>query len=153
MIRHTFPLLALATVLVAGCGPNRNTTAAQRAAIEDGTNIPDTPTELAAYAGNARFPETQPVGELRVAAVMSRDKKSLKLYNFGTENIRDTRVWVNGSYVKRIGGVAPLSSVTISANELYNGLGHTLATRGEEVSRVQLQTMDRLYNLMGPVTE
>jgi hypothetical protein len=119
----------------------------------DGTNIPNTPTELAAYAGNARFPQTQPVVDQTIAAIISRDKKQLKLYNFGKQPIRNVDVWVNGSFVKRIGGIAPGSNVVISTNEIYNGLGHTLASRGEEVSRVQLADSARLITLMGPASE
>jgi hypothetical protein len=142
------PVLA-AGLLLAGCASNGG----KSDATMDGTNIPNTPTELAAYAGNARFPQTQPSNDLTVAAIVSRDKKQLKLYNFGRRAIRNVDVWVNGSFVKRIGGIAPQSSVVISTNEIFNGLGHTLASRGEEVSRVQLDDNGSLFTLMGPASE
>lgn len=142
-------LAALTLILVAaGCGGKK------AGATGDDTNLPSTPTELAAYAGNARYPDTQPVlDQLRIAAIVSRDNRTIKLYNFGSENIRNVDVWVNGSYVKRIGGIAPQSRVTIDTTELYNGLGRTLARSGDEVSLVQLQKGNTLYNLLGPVAE
>jgi hypothetical protein len=119
----------------------------------DTSNLPSTSTELAAYAGNARFPQVQATNYSNVAAVLSRNKKQIVIYNFGEQAIRSVDVWVNGSFVKPLGGIAPLSNVAINTNEIYNGLGHTLASRGEEVSRVQLQSGDQLYTLMGPVAE
>lgn len=152
MLRHAFAATSFfaAAVTLAGCAAGGKSAASTST---DGTNIPNTPTELAAYAGNARFPQTQPTNDLTVAAIVSRDKKQLKLYNFGKQAIRNVDVWVNGSFVKRIGGIAPQSNVVINTTEIYNGLGHTLASRGEEVSRVQLDDAGRLYNLMGPASE
>ena len=143
-------LTAAAALVVSGCAsdPNRPTSPSA-----DGTNIPNSPTELAAYAGNARFPQTQPTEAPTVAAIVSRDKKQLKLFNFGKQAIRNVDVWVNGSFVKRIGGIAPQSHVVIDTNQIYNGLGHSLASRGEEISRVQLAEGSALYTLMGPAAE
>jgi hypothetical protein len=145
ILTASFLASALALTGCAGSGTAKSST--------DGANIPNTPTELAAYAGNARFPQTQPVVEQTIAAIVSRDKKTLKLYNFGKQPIRNVDVWVNGSFVKRIGGIAPQSNVVISTDEIYNGLGHTLASRGEEVSRVQLADSVRLTTVMGPASE
>ena len=152
MLHRTFCLtttLLASLALAGGCGGKRGGSSSGL----DGTNIPNTPTELAAYAGNARFPATQPVNDQTLAAIVSKDKKQLKLYNFGKRNVRDVDVWVNGSFVKRIGGIAPQSNVAINTSEIYNGLGHTLQSRGEEISRVQLDTGDALLTLMGPSTE
>jgi hypothetical protein len=152
MLRPRTSLTTLAilagAVAIGGCGPNKPTSAS----TGNGTII-SSPTERAAYAGHAAFPATQPSGELPVVAIVSRDKKQLRLYNVGKQAVRNVDVWVNGSFVTRIGGIAPLSNVVISTTEIYNGLGHSLASRGEEVSRVQADEGGHLYNLMGPVTE
>ena len=140
----------LTAIALCGCGGGKKSSSVNSM---DGTNIPNTPTELAAYAGNARFPQTQPVMEPTVAALVSRDNRTLKLYNFGKQPIRNVDVWINGSFVKRIGGIAPQSKVVINTTEIYNGLGHTLASRGEEVSRVQIDDRGRLSTLMGPLAE
>jgi hypothetical protein len=34
-----------------------------------------------------------------------------------------------------------------------DGLGNSFASRSEEVARVQIETRDGLYNVMGPATE
>jgi hypothetical protein len=140
-------VLAAAALAVAGCGPSKPKDSTGTGAIIS------SPTERAAYAGHAVFPMTQPINDLAVAAIVSRDKKELRLYNFGKQAIRNVDVWVNGSFVTRIGGIAPQSKVVISTMEIYNGLGHSLASHGEEVSRVQLDDGGRLYNLMGPASE
>lgn len=140
--------IAAAALALSGCGPSKPNTAS----TGNGAII-SSPTERAAYAGHAVFPQTQPINDLPVGALVSRDKKQLNLYNFGKQAIRNVDVWVNGSFVTRIGGIAPQSKVTISTTEIYNGLGHSLASRGEEVSRVQLDDSGRLYSLMGPLSE
>ena len=114
---------------------------------------PMTPTQLAAYAGNARYPETQASRELRASAIVSRDKGHIKIYNFDNEPLRDVRVWVNGSFVQPIDGIAPQSSVTVRTKELYDGLGNSFASKNEEVTRVELQTHDQLHRLWGPAAE
>jgi hypothetical protein len=151
MLRPFAAVSVLVSVLAAsGCagGPKSSSSSST-----DGTNIPNTPTELAAYAGNARFPATQPTFDQTLAAIVSRDKKQLTIYNFGRQAIRNVDVWVNGSYVKRIGGIAPQSKVAINTSEIFNGLGHTLASRGEELARVQLDEGGRLVTVQGPLAE
>jgi len=69
------------------------------------------------------------------------------------EPIRAVNVWVNGSYVQPINGVAAQSKAVIRTDKLYNGLGNTFASRNEEVARVQIETQDGVYNVMGPATE
>ena len=110
-------------------------------------------TQLAAHAGNAKFPTARATDERRIAAIVSRDRRSIKIYNFESNPIRAVNVWVNGSYVQPINGIAGQSKAVIRTDKLYNGLGNTFASRNEEVARVQLETQDGLYNVMGPATE
>jgi len=110
-------------------------------------------TQLAAHAGNAKFPSSRPTDDRRLAAVVSKDRKTIKIYNFESNPIRAVNVWVNGSYVQPINGVAAQSKAVIRTDKLYNGLGNTFASRNEEVARVQIETQDGVYNVMGPATE
>jgi hypothetical protein len=146
---------ALIAVLFAGCGPSRKSTAGANGDLgtRDTPTQPLTPTQLAAYAGNAKYPNVTPVNDLRAAAIVSRDRSQIKIYNFDRAPLRTVNVWVNGSFVQQINGIAPQSKVTIFTNELYDGLGFTFASKQEEVARVQLETSDGLYNLMGPAAE
>ncbi len=151
MLRHssavrTFCLLCVASMV--GC--------AASAAINPNQNTPEKTraTQLAAYAGNARFPRDLEIKKnLPAAAIVSRDKGTLKIYNFSGDPLRDVRIWVNGAYVQRVDGIAPQTSVVLHTNELYNALGQTLAGQNESVSRVQLETRENLYDLWGPAAE
>jgi len=157
MSRHAWAVLLVAVVF--GCaGGNRNRTdPASQATRSTGPTDPPaeamSDTQLAAHAGNAKFPKTQPSGDRRLAAIVSRDRKTIKIYNFEGAPIRAVNVWVNGSYVQPITGIPGQSKAVIRTDKLFNGLGNTFASRGEEVSRVQLETPDGLYNVMGPATE
>jgi hypothetical protein len=153
---------AVAVILMAvlfGCaGGNRNRPEAETAsASAPGGFTPPaeamTDTQLAAHAGNARFPSTQPSDDRRLAAIVTRDRKTIKIYNFESNPIRAVNVWVNGSYVQPINGIAGQSKAVIRTDKLFNGLGNTFASRNEEVARVQLEATDGLYNVMGPATE
>ena len=150
---------AVAVILMAvlfGCaGGSRNR--GSSATSTTGTVTPPaeamSDTQLAAHAGNAKFPSARPQDDRRIAAIVSKDRRTIKLYNFDTSPIRAVNVWVNGSYVQPITGVSGQSKAIIRTDKLYNGLGNTFASRGEEVARVQLETQDGLYNVMGPATE
>lgn len=149
MVRGIVVLMVAASwVGLAGCGGK------PRSVSEDETGLPRTPTELAAFAGHAQYPmDAVPLNTGRIAAHVSDNGNELRIYNYGNENLRDVRVWVNRSYVKPIGGIAPQSRVIIRTDEIYNGLGHTLAARKERATLVQLQSADGVYSVMGPVVE
>jgi hypothetical protein len=111
-------------------------------------------TQLAAHAGNAKFPTVAAQDGRRIAAIVNKDRKLIKLYNFESAPVRGRiNVWVNGSYVQPIQGIPAQSKAVIRTDKLYNGLGNTFASRSEEVARVQLETPDGLFNVMGPATE
>lgn len=146
MFRRSLCLLVLAGV--AGCAsspqynPNKVATASPNAA------------ELAAYAGHAQYPTTQPgSSDLQAAAIISADRGAIKIYNFSREPLRNIDVWVNGSFVQHADGVAPQSSIVIRTNELYNGLGKSFVSQSEPVSRVQIESKGTLYNLWGPAAD
>ena len=154
MLRSILTLAVVASL--AGCaanneyGSNDGDPNGNAGLAADDTSLPNSPTELAAYAGSTPYPVQQTAQDLRLAAIVSPDGKTIRLYNFTGQNLRDVRVWVNRSFVKPIGGIAKNSRVVIRSDELYNGLGHTLAGRNERAQHVQLQTLDALYNVMGP---
>jgi hypothetical protein len=163
MPRQAVSRQAAAVILMAvlfGCaGGNRtrSTTAGSSTTSATGSVTPPaeamSDTQLAAHAGNAKFPTSRATDDHRVAAIVSRDRRIIKLYNFESAPIRAVNVWVNGSYVQPINGIAGQSKAVIRTDKLYNGLGNTFASRNEEVARVQLETQDGLYNVMGPATE
>jgi hypothetical protein len=110
-------------------------------------------TQLAAYAGNAKFPNLQAKTDAQVAAIVSADRRTIKIYNFENQPLRAVNLWVNGAYVQPIQGIPAHGRTIVRTDKLFNGLGDTFAKRSEEVSRVQLETRDGLYTLLGPATE
>ena len=150
-------LVVVAAAMLVGCAGGGS--GARRNAVAGSTSPTDPPaeamsdTQLAAHAGNAKFPSARPEDGRRIAAIVSRDRRTIKLYNFESNPVRAVNVWVNGSYVQPIQGIPGQSKAVIRTEKLFNGLGNTFASRNEEVARVQLETQDGLFNVMGPATE
>lgn len=110
--------------------------------------------ELAAYAGAHPYPANTPAkDDLRAAAIVNLDQGIIKVYNFGTDPIRDADVWVNQSYVRHVNGIAPGGSASVPMSSLYNSLGQQFAARGEHVNLVQVQQDHTLHTLMGPAAQ
>jgi hypothetical protein len=155
MFRPTLSAL-LITLLVAGCGGRARTqgrSAGANSALADPPAEAMSDTRLAAYAGNAKFPNVQPKDEWKVAAIVTPDRRTIKLYNFEGTALRSVNLWVNGAYVQPFQGVPAQGRAVVRTDKVFNAFGDTLAKRGEEVSRVQLETRDGLYNVLGPATE
>jgi hypothetical protein len=162
MFRQPVSRQAVAVLLMAvlfGCagGGSRARSAPSKPSGSTGPSDPPaeamSDTQLAAHAGNAKFPNAQARDDKRIAAVVSRDRRTIKIYNFESTPVRAVNVWVNGSYVQPITGIPGQSKAVIRTDKLFNGLGNTFASRSEEVARVQLESTEGLYNVMGPATE
>ena len=155
MLRQSLVAVFVAA-LAAGCAGGKP---AQKAGSTSNGNGMDPPaeamsdTQLAAYAGNAKFPTTQPQSSVRVAGIVSADRKTIKIYNFENQPLRAVNLWVNGAYVQPIQGIPAHGRTIVRTDKLFNGLGDTFAKRSEEVTRVQLETREGLYTLLGPATE
>lgn len=155
MLRQTVVVL-LAAALV-GCGGGGKKPAARPE--HPSTPIADAPaeamsdTQLAAHAGNAEYPTAAPRSDYRVAGIVTKDRTLIKLYNFDNAPIRAVNVWVNRAYVQPLRGIPPHSKAQVRADKLFNKLGQRFSERGEEVTLVQLETSDGLYEVMGPATE
>jgi hypothetical protein len=113
-----------------------------------------TQAELAAYAGAHQYPSgQQPENHLRAAVVVMPDQSALKIYNFGSDPITDADIWVNQAFVRHVNAIAPSSSITIQASNLYNSLGQQFSSTGQHVNSVQIQQGKSLESVMGPVTQ
>ena len=155
MLRQTLVVL-LAAALV-GCGGGGRRPAARSAAnttpSADAPAEAMTDTQLAAHAGNAEYPTGRARNEYRVAGIVTKDRKLIKLYNFDNAPIRAVNVWVNRAYVQPLRGIPAHSKAQIRGDKLFNKLGQRFSERGEEVTLVQLETQEGLYEVMGPATE
>ena len=141
-------LLLVAAVALVGCeslsGDNNARLTAQ---------APTAP-ELAAYAGAHKYPATQPAKELKAAAIVNRDRGTIKIYNFSNQPLQGVDVWVNQSFVQHLNGIAPGSApVVIRFSDLYNGLGQQFSSQNEQVHNVQIESGGNLYNLEGPAAD
>ncbi|HZN68788.1 MAG TPA: hypothetical protein VFB66_26145 [Tepidisphaeraceae bacterium] len=157
MLRRVLAVTALTSVIAfsGGCGGGARP---RRAVQKDPSQIDPpaqamTDTQLAAHAGNAEFPTARPRDDRRIAAIVARDRRVLKLYNFENTPLSTTNVWVNGAYVQPLRAVPANSKTPIQTSKLFNKQGHRFSERSEEINRVQLETPDGLYNVMGPATE
>jgi hypothetical protein len=153
MIKQTLALVAILTM--AGCANESTTPVSQsQAANSQWASQGQTQAELAAYAGAHRYPSSaQAKDDLRAAAIVNSDQGFLKIYNFGTQPIRDADVWVNQTFVKHIPAIAPGSSAVIQWSNLYNGLGQQFSAQGEHVNLVQIEQDHDLQTLMGPAAQ
>lgn len=156
MIKQGLALIAL--LAIAGCasegtgpGPTESqSTPAQMSESYGGLNR----AELAAYAGAHAYPTTMPVkSDLKVAAIVNADQRTIKIYNFGSEPIVDADIWVNQSYVRHVNAIAPGSSVTLPQASLYNSLGQQFAASGDHLNQVQIQLHHSVQNVWGPAAQ
>jgi hypothetical protein len=111
-------------------------------------------TQLAAYAATAQYPrDVQASDDLRAAAMISRDRNSIRVINFSEEALRDAVVWVNGTFVRRVDNIPPNGSVTLNRADFYDATGHSLMNQASSASRIQIQLDGKLYDVQGPVYE
>lgn len=153
----TKSLTLVAILAMVGCASQSSQSPqARSAASQQPASQAQEPTqeELAAYAGAHPYPTGEPArNDLRAAAIVAADQGVIKIYNFGTDAIRDADVWVNHSFVRHISGIAPGTSISLPMANLYNGLGQPFPSRGEHVNVVQIQQGNTMQTLMGPAAQ
>ena len=159
MIKHV--IAAAALVAMAGCASDPKSSSQAGKPISQQTNATAQPAsynnsvaELAAYAGSHPYPTSLAAkNDLRAAAIISSDQGTIRIYNFGSQSIREADVWVNQGFVRHVTAIAPGSSVTIPMSNFYNAVGQQLAARGEHVNLVQVDQDHDLQTLMGPAPQ
>ena len=102
---------------------------------------------LASYPGGA-----QESRDVRVSAVDDPGRKRIELYNLTDRTVTAPTVWVNGTYLTRMEGLPPRGSATVRyADLIESGRGvNDLASSGNSVRKVELQTGDGLFTVLGP---
>ena len=156
MLRHALAVLTVG-MLVVGCaggaGRNRRQAASNETPVMEPPAQAMTDEQLAAHAGGADFPNERPTDGRRIAAIVTKDRRTIKLYNFENEPVRAVNVWINGAYVQPLRTIPAHSKAPIRTDKLFNKDGYRFSERGEEVTRVQIETQEGLFNVMGPSTE
>ena len=154
MKRQAVAVLVMAVLFgCAGGGRSRSTASRNLTATMDPPAQAMTDTQLAAHAGDAEFPTARASDGKRVAAIVTADRRTIKLYNFENAPISAVNVWINGAYVQPLRAIPAHSKAPIRTDKLFNKGGQRFSERGEEVTRVQLETSEGVFNAMGPATE
>ena len=138
--------IALGAFILAGCSTS--------ASVQNPFKGDDTQkTQLAAFAAQSQFPSKQPSDDLRVAALINKDNGSIKIINTTQQAINDAKLWVNGSFVTHIDTIPAKGVLTVKRENLYDQKGIPFSKANIGISKVQLETSDKLYNLEGPAFE
>lgn len=159
MIRHGLVLVAaLALVGCAaeqGSGPMANNSGGpNQSQMVASSNQGPSVAELAAFAGAHPYPgHLQPRNDLQAAAIVDPNAKVIRIYNFGTEPIRDANIWVNKAFVRRVNAIAPGSSIALHESSLFNAMGRQFADSGDHVNSVEVEHGGNLSTLWGPVVQ
>lgn len=152
MKRQAIAVLVMAVLF--GCASRNRSTASRNAtATMDPPAQAMTDTALAAHAGNALFPSSRASDGRRVAAIVTSDRRTIKLYNFENAPITAVNVWVNGAYVQPLRAIPARSKAVIRTDKSFNKGGQRFSERGEDVTAVHLETPDGLFIAMGPQSE
>lgn len=90
--------------------------------------------------------------DVQVAAVNYPGKNELEIHNLGNQSIPSSIVWVNGTFMTRIEGIAPKGIATVRHSQLLEAGPATndLKALNQPVAKVELQTDRGLYSVQGP---
>jgi hypothetical protein len=144
MLRQTFAAMALASIV--GCSANSSFHPfASSNSGEQG--------QLAAYAATARYPDAKPSSDIKAAVLINPRSNTVKVVNFSDEAIRDVNVWVNGSFVHRVGIIPSHGSVVLDREQFYDAAGENMSKVNSTPNRVDLQAGDHLYRLGNVISE
>jgi hypothetical protein len=108
--------------------------------------------KLAAYAAQARYPDVQAATDLNAGAIVNRQNDTVRIINFSDRALIEPDIWVNGSFVQRAGTVPARGIVTMARSGFYDSRGNMLNSGGN-IQRIDVQTRDGFWRLLGPVRE
>ena len=139
MLRNTLAALALSTMV--GCS-------ASSTFQPLGSRGADEQAELASYAAKAQYPsDAKPSAEIKAGALIDSRENTVKIANFSDIPMRDVNVWVNGSFVYKVGMVPSHGTVVVKPDQLFDSSGQNMSKLKATPNRVELQTGDRFYSL------
>jgi hypothetical protein len=147
MFRHSLALIAL--LGIAGCQASTSISSPFGKGKDQ-----EQRTQRAAFAASAQYPkEMKATTDLPASALINRDQQTIRIVNSSDRALRDVTVWVNGSYVAKVDTIPSHGIVTLRHGDFYDGAGTSLANQKPTITRVELQSQDKLYALQGPVFE
>jgi hypothetical protein len=142
MMKSSIPAIAAAAaLLLGGCQAGKVTDVAPEAK------------ESIAYAATAKYPGTaQRSDRIQAVALDDPTAREVTVYNLKAEAIPATALWVNGVYVRQTGTIPARGKVTARYGAFLEASNPAtdFAKARQAVQRVELQTADGLYTVLGP---
>jgi hypothetical protein len=104
-------------------------------------------------AATARYPGNPTTSrDVQAAAINYPEKKFVEVHNLGNTSIPAGNVWVNGTYMTHIEGIAPRSYTTVQYGQLLEAgaPSNDLKHLNQPVAKVEIQTDKGLFSVQGP---
>ncbi len=140
------PLAVLAVAFLTGCA---GSSVESPSASESGSK----PAQLAAAAAGSPYPSTQATPAPQLGAVYNRDNHTIRILNFSDQQVKDGKVWINGTFVHPIQSIPPHGMVTLDTEKFYGSAGRPMRDLSVTPANVQIQVDNSLYNVQGPLLE
>jgi hypothetical protein len=134
---------AAALVLSAGCDNK----------TKDVSEVGPKARQAISEAAVAKYPGNPTVSrDMQLTAINYPEKKYLEIHNPGTTSVPPSTVWVNGSFMTKIDGIAPKSFAKVEHGQLLEAGPATndLKTLNQPVAKVEIQTDRGLFSVQGP---
>jgi len=90
--------------------------------------------------------------DLNATALIDHAGDSVRIANASDKDVRDARVWIDGTYFARVSSIPSRATVTVDRKSFVNGSGNSPTTL-KDAKSIQLQMSNNLYNLHGPVMD
>jgi hypothetical protein len=104
-------------------------------------------------AATARYPGNPTTSrDVQAAAINYPEKKFVEVHNLGNTSIPAGNIWVNGTYMTHIDGIAPKSYATVQYGQLLEAgaPANDLKHLNQPVAKVEIQTDKGLFSVQGP---
>jgi hypothetical protein len=137
----TLSIAVLAAGLAAGCQANKVTQVAPEAR------------ESIAYAATAKYPGSpQTSSRYQLVALDDPNAREVTVYNLTNDPIPAKAIWVNRTYVRRGSPIGARGHTVIPYGSFLEAAApsNDFSKASQPVSRVDLQTDDGLYAVLGP---
>lgn len=109
---------------------------------------------LAAYSAQTSYPDSvKNEDSTTMGAVYEPGVHLLRVLNFGQNSVNDADLWINGTFVFKVESIPPDSYVKLSLSKFYDHDGHSFTDTQATVTKVQLHLGDRMWTLLGPITQ
>jgi PBP1b-binding outer membrane lipoprotein LpoB len=110
-------------------------------------------TQLAAFAGQSQYPNKQASDDLAVTALVNKKDGTTKIINSTPQAITDAKIWINGAFVTHVDTIPARGMTTIPRENFFDRNGISMAKSSTGITKVQMETADKFYNLHGPAFE